>query len=519
MGTTNPKSEPSQKLRLSGTKLWCFRCLAVVGGLLVVVLLEVVLQFATPDVIADDDWLKFDTVRPLFVLNSTADRYEIPKSRRTYFVKDSFPVVKSPNTFRIFCLGGSTVQGRPFSTKTAFSTFLRIGLETIDRETNWEVINCGGVSYASYRLRPILDECLQHEPDLIVLCTGHNEFLEDRSYAAIEELSAQTTQNLGWLSRSKLFRLINQQFATSKDSAALQYSRDILPEEVDALLDHQNGLELYERNDRWKQSVQLHFQRNVGQMIDACQTADVPVVLMSPAANLADCPPFKSVHADGLTATQKSQWTRHIERARSLFRTNSAKATVELQAALNIDDQHASTWYELGHCHLALHHTERAIQAFERARDEDVCPLRIRSEQRAMLAQIATERNVPHVDLQHVLMQAAQTEILGDSFMVDHVHPSIEGHQIIARALLHQMASLKFITPSNGWKDEVNRTFREHFQELANRYFAKGRQRLKNLQAWAAGRADGPIAHRKSEPEGDSRGEPGKKTLGEAKAE
>ena len=49
------------------------------------------------------------------------------------------------------------------------------------------MINCGGVSYASYRLGPILDEVLGYEPDLIMLYTGHNEFLEARTYPRLIE--------------------------------------------------------------------------------------------------------------------------------------------------------------------------------------------------------------------------------------------------------------------------------------------------------------------------------------------
>ena len=39
----------------------------------------------------------------------------------------------------------------------------------------------------SYRLLLILEKCLQYKPDLFIVCTGHNEFLEDRSYAHLKE--------------------------------------------------------------------------------------------------------------------------------------------------------------------------------------------------------------------------------------------------------------------------------------------------------------------------------------------
>ena len=88
-----------------------------------------------------------------------------------------------------YCLGGSTVQGRPYAIETSFTTWLELNLRTADPRYQWEVVNCGGVSYASYRLVPILRELLAYEPDLFIICTGHNEFLEDRTYASVKARS------------------------------------------------------------------------------------------------------------------------------------------------------------------------------------------------------------------------------------------------------------------------------------------------------------------------------------------
>ena len=92
---------------------------------------------------------------------------------------------KSRDEFRIFCLGGSTVQGRPYANETSFTTWLELSLQAADPRRQWQVVNCGGVSYASYRLLPIMKETLQYEPDLYIIYTGQNEFLEERTYGEI----------------------------------------------------------------------------------------------------------------------------------------------------------------------------------------------------------------------------------------------------------------------------------------------------------------------------------------------
>jgi hypothetical protein len=55
---------------------------------------------------------------------------------------------------------------------------LELELQATQPDRTWEVINCGGVSYGSWRLVAVLKEVLQYAPDLIILATGENEFLE-----------------------------------------------------------------------------------------------------------------------------------------------------------------------------------------------------------------------------------------------------------------------------------------------------------------------------------------------------
>ncbi len=145
--------------------------------------------FASPPAVVDVNPIKsLEHLRPLFELDDATDRYKIPDWRLTFFCRQSFSRIKSPGTRRVFVLGGSTVQGRPFATETAFSTWLKLRLEAADPDARFEVVNCGGVSYASYRVAKIMEEVIAYQPDAIVIYTGHNEFLEDRTYAAVREL-------------------------------------------------------------------------------------------------------------------------------------------------------------------------------------------------------------------------------------------------------------------------------------------------------------------------------------------
>ena len=130
-----------------------------------------------PPPASEDPFVGFSATRPLFALSEDDSRYEIAKGKLTHFQPDSFAAHKPAGEFRIFCLGGSTVQGRPYSIETSFTSWLELSLQAADPSRTWRVVNCGGVSYATYRLVPMLEEVLNYEPDLVIFCEGHNEFL------------------------------------------------------------------------------------------------------------------------------------------------------------------------------------------------------------------------------------------------------------------------------------------------------------------------------------------------------
>ena len=169
MSTNDQQGETLGPRPPAGRRRWLFRIAAVLVGLSPFVAFEglcAVFDWGRAG-LHDDPFVGFRSVVPLFVLNEDQSRYEIPKARQAFFRPESFAAKKAPQEFRIFCLGGSTVQGRPFAIETAFSTWLEISLRAADPSRLWEVVNCGGVSYASYRLVPILEEVLGHEPDVV----------------------------------------------------------------------------------------------------------------------------------------------------------------------------------------------------------------------------------------------------------------------------------------------------------------------------------------------------------------
>ena len=376
-------------------------------------------------------------------------------------------------------MGGSTVQGRPFAIETAFSTWLELSLQAADESRQFNVVNCGGVSYASYRLAPIVDEILEYEPDLVVLYTGHNEFLEDRTYESIKPTSPVVVSIHQKLSALKTYSFIRS--LAINDAAADR--RDILPEEVEARLDFRDGLEKYARDEVWKSSVVSHFNHNLKRMILATKSANVPLVICNPIANLRDASPFKSQNSDGLSSQQLSQFESELQR----LTENSSASIEELESLLQLDDSHAHLQYRIGQAYQIAGDFENAKRHLIQAKEEDVCPLRIIEPMYDIIASAAEDHDVPLIDVKGLFESTAQDGIPGRELLVDHIHPSIRGHQLIAELIRQEMQRQKWIEVEEGFEVKKNASFDSHLRSLPHLYFQLGKDRLAGLKRWAQG--------------------------------
>ncbi|MFP6765880.1 MAG: hypothetical protein VB858_19775, partial [Planctomycetaceae bacterium] len=154
-------------------------------------------------------------------------------------------------------------------------------------------------------------------------------------------------------------------------------------------------------------------------------------------------------------------------------------------------NRQAAVHYQLGRLLESLGENDRARNAFVLARDNDICPLRILSPMEVSLKSAAHNWGVPLVDVQTLLASRTDTGIPGNAWLLDHVHPSIDGHEQIALALIQTMAAEQIAVPAADWKGLSAAAFRRHRSDLPPIYYFKGEQRLENLRYWTQGRAEG----------------------------
>ncbi len=483
-----------------GAKRWLFRLGAVLLGLAVLPALELICWcggWGEPTQF-DDPFVGFSEIHPLFEADAERSEYHVCPSRLRFFAPESFAVEKPARTFRIFCLGGSTVQGRPYAPETSFTTFLEMALNAADPRYDWEVINCGGISYASYRLVPIMEECLRYQPDLFVVCTGQNEFLEDRTYAHLKDPSAPLWASQHVAGRLRTFVLLREAMLQLTEDPQSDPTSDmakpLLGPEADPILDYHDSLKAYTRDDAWRSAIVAHFEFNLRRMVSLAQANQVPLVLMLPPSNLADTPPLKAEHQAGLTLAETSQWEDLIATAQGSYRQDRQAALRLLKQALEIDNQHAGLWYELGKCYQLFGLHAQAREAYVQARDQDICPLRMISPLETAMRRVASDQGVSVLDAHALLEAECETGILGSAQLIDHVHPTIAGHQKLGLAMVDWLAELGHAQPTGEWRAVAERDYATHVAGLDSLYFLKGARTLESVRGWTQGEADGPAA-------------------------
>jgi hypothetical protein len=426
-------------------------------------------------------------LEPLFKADADG-KFRIPPERMRLFAPAEFSRPKAANTCRVFSLGGSTTQGEPYGPPTAFTAWLGINLRMIDPERNWEMVNCGGLSYASYRVLPILREVLEYDPDLMVIYCGQNEFLEERELSGWRETPTAITRTVSALSKLRIVKWVASvaKPASTPEEAA---RKTRLKHEVDALLDSRGGLEKYHRNPSLAEAVVASFRWNLQQMVVACQSRKIPLVLVVPTVNLRDCPPFK-IEADPKLGDEALRLVESIWRQAREDRETPAKTQASMRRILEIDPQHCGAHYYLGQQAIAEQDWEKARSHLVAAKDFDVCPLRATTAIQEVVREVATQNQVMLLDADNLFQSKSPQRLVGKPWLIDHIHPGIEGHQLLGEALADLLIKSSWIKPrkENGAESRAS-LYRDHISKLGEDYFIRGQQRLEGLLMWTQGRA------------------------------
>ena len=475
--------------RLPRWKKGLFSVLATTGFF---VLLEVLLALSgmAPSLSRRDPFIGFSSTAPLFVDDDGADGrgYMVTAPNKLgWFNQQRFLGKKPSGAYRIFSLGGSTTYGRPYDDAASFSGWLREFLNEADSSRSWEVINAGGVSYASYRVAKLMEELLSYEPDLFIIYSGHNEFLERRTYPDLIEAPAALTEIGGWVSRTRIYAAGSRIVSGLEETSTEARGATVLTSEVDTILARSIGPQDYHRDDRFREQVIAHYRFNLNRMLEMARSAGTEVFLVTPASNLKDCSPFKSEFSEALTDDQTQQFKVLVETGLEAAKSGQTEQALSaFDKAESIDGRYADVHYRRGLVLIKLQRWPEAAAAFRRALQEDVCPLRILPSMRRTIAELAKQHDVPLIDFAGIIEKRSEQGIPGSDYFLDHVHLTIEGYRLLALELISRLEHENIFLPSKDWNEASLQRVAERVESgLDTRAHGIAARNLARVFAWA----------------------------------
>ena len=356
------------------------------------------------------------------------------------FNSQSFARRKGSDTVRIFCLGGSSSYGFPWNSKVAFTAILGDVLAAAHRQRRFEPVNASGISYAMHRVRMVAEEILEYEPDIIIIYSGHNEFVERSHYKKLKQRSASRHRVEHALGHLRVYSGARSLIAQFRSGISLESQR---PE----FYVRRDPTAVYDEHE--KRQVVAEYREGLTDLVQQAQARGVKVVLATVPCNLREWAPQLSMLGKKLDGPTFETWRSAVaagfdDRQRGAYES----AAANLKRALAIAPQHAITRYELAKAYEGLEAWDAARQAYEGACDDDMSPIRRLSAINDAVRAVADEQGALLVDIEELFQQRSEHGLIGLNLIEDYVHPTLAGHELIAWHLWEAMERAGWFGPS-----------------------------------------------------------------------
>lgn len=411
-------------------KRFIFSLILIIWPLFLLGVLEIVLRIAglfSPEPLFLES---YKGGKEVYQLNSyVARRYFNPKKVVVpTLYPETFEKNKSPNTIRIFCLGGSSMAGFPFDYQVPFPHQLYHLLRQTYPQYHFEVINLGLSAINSFSVLDLLPEVLDKKPDLILIYMGHNEFYGaygSASTFSIGENGKWIRFYLKW-QKLRLLQLLKStiNLFTSSSTTGIQ---DInLMEQVIA------EKKILFRSPKYQRTL-TNFKDNLQIIYEKCADQNIPVISGTLVSNILDLPPLGSEFLVTAVDLQKKIQDYLVQSSEMLHKKLWFDALENSRLALQLDSGYASSWYQCGKVLALLADSQQAYHCLIAAKDRDVIRFRASEDFNQVIQQIAQQFKQPLVDAVSLFRQHSPQGLIGSHLICDHLHPNPQGYYLLAK--------------------------------------------------------------------------------------
>lgn len=348
-----------------------------------------------------------------------------------------FRMPKPADTYRIFCLGGSTTFGYPYGVLGSFSRFLQDRLQAVFPEKKIEVVNFGITATNSFTVLDMARDAVAYSPDLIIVYDGHNEFYGALGIASRESAGRMRALGLAYmrLTHLKTFLLVSDAVDAVRSLFASASADDLSGTAMERLAKGKTipyGSPLYAGALDW-------YRENMDETARICGEAGVPVIFSTQVSNLRDLPPFVSEFSEQAVEQQRETFRRAFAEGMDAMKKNDLpRALASFTAASSADSLRADARYYMAKCLEQTGDTLGALRAYMKARDLD--QLRFRQSDDFNNAVRALQgKNVFVCDAEEYLRQESAHGLIGNNLILEHLHPNLHGYFLLAKAYARTM--------------------------------------------------------------------------------
>lgn len=443
---TEPRSSPAANLALAALSLLTFVAMAalVEGGLRLAGL-------GAPDPATASRLRYQHLVLPAFEPGVRPDGAPVLRSADPRLERQSLAQPKPEGSLRVVVLGGSAAAGLGFSPNAAFTRHLGRILER-SQPRPVEAVNLGIVALSSSQVRILVDWATAAlDPDLLIVYSGNNEFLETHARKYAEVHATLATRLRDRLADTHVYRLLARLLhrepttpsASELTSDALRVTqreivRDVQlePDEVEAVLDV--------------------YEANLESMVETSEARGVPILLVTVASN------WEWRGREDLP----EGWIDELapEGAGRARLEAALEAVAERLDASGRDERHE--WlFRRAKLDEALGRFDAARRDYREAMNRDPHLRRALDTANRRLLAVAQRRDAAALDLVAALAADSPHGIVGFDAFYDYVHFTPAGAVRAAAAIARALDEQGMVEPGTG--ETAERYARERLAALA----------------------------------------------------
>lgn len=335
---------------------------------------------------------------------------------------------KAPGERRIFVYGESTIYGVPYGPNNSTARWLEAILHEVLPNEPIRVINFGGPGQGSQHLLNALEKTIGYQPDAIVMCVGHNEFLA----APLSFVTSGPAHRWGYF-HCHLYRVAFH---------ALPGLHERLGKSGDAFV----GIPPWSPQHA---EVENQYRRNVDIMAALAGQKQVPLVLAMPGC-YGPWPPNQSQHRQAMSEEGLRSYAARLKAARQAVDRGEGDEA-DIRQLIADSDQFAEAHYCLGRVLEQSGRRDEAYDEFYKSLDLDCVPLRGQSPNIAILREIGAADGAPFINCREIFREHSPDRTPGGNLFIDHCHPRPYGQYLMAEAIARSLRDQGRLAAADRW--------------------------------------------------------------------